>query len=526
MSTKEWTEWAEEDNGRILTSPYTETSSLPKQDVPRFLLLILLYLIQGVPIGLAFGSIPFLLKGTDLSYSQVGIFTLASYPYSLKLLWSPVVDSVFSIKFGKRRSWIVPVQLMSGIMLIWLGSKVEYFFSDLEKNLVPLTICFFALILLCATQDIAVDGWALSILSPKALGFASTAQTIGLNSGYFLSFTVFLSFNSPDFANKYLRSVPSPLGALSLKQYLQFWGWMYFLVTVFIAWKVPEQPQSLVRSNIKKRDLELDQDVEEDRVHVWHVYEKMARLLRLPALKIFVLVHLVSKIGFQANEAATNLKLLEKGFHKEDLAVTVLIDFPFEIIFGYYSARWCIGDQPLRPWLYAYVGRLGAAALGQFVVWIFPQDGAVSNWYFLLVILQHLITSFMSTVQFVAICAFHTMIADPAIGGTYMTTLNTLSNLGGQWPRLIVFYLIDNLTQGKCLKQGEDVFQTEDFYTCSSGIMRDACASAGGSCQIYRDGYYATNMLCIAVGGALFFLWIGKTVNEMQRLPEGAWRLR
>jgi PAT family acetyl-CoA transporter-like MFS transporter 1 len=48
--------------------------------------------------------------------------------------------------------------------------------------------------------DIAVDGWALTLLSQENLSYASTAQTIGLNSGYFLSFTVFLAFNSPDFA--------------------------------------------------------------------------------------------------------------------------------------------------------------------------------------------------------------------------------------------------------------------------------------------------------------------------------------
>lgn len=43
-------------------------------------------------------------------------------------------------------------------------------------------------------------GWALTLLSEENLSFASTAQTIGLNTGYFLSFTVFLALNSPEFA--------------------------------------------------------------------------------------------------------------------------------------------------------------------------------------------------------------------------------------------------------------------------------------------------------------------------------------
>lgn len=53
-----------------------------------------------------------------------------------------------------------------------------------------LTWWFGLLVFLCATQDIAVDGWALTILSKESLSYASTAQTIGLNIGYFMSFTI------------------------------------------------------------------------------------------------------------------------------------------------------------------------------------------------------------------------------------------------------------------------------------------------------------------------------------------------
>jgi len=50
-------------------------------------------MIQGVPMGLVFGTVPFLLKASSASYADLGFFSLASYPYSLKLLWSPIVDS-------------------------------------------------------------------------------------------------------------------------------------------------------------------------------------------------------------------------------------------------------------------------------------------------------------------------------------------------------------------------------------------------------------------------------------------------
>lgn len=36
--------------------------------------------------------------------------------------------------------------------------------------------------------------------------------------------------------------------------------------------------------------------------------------------------------------------------------------------------------------------------------------------------------------MFVSVMAFHAQISDPLVGGTYMTLLNTVSNLGGNWP--------------------------------------------------------------------------------------------
>lgn len=71
--------------------------------------------------------------------------------------------------------------------------------------------------------------------------------------------------------------------------------------------------------------------------------------LFLQDVQTFIVVHLVTKLGTAANDAATSLKLLEKGLKKEDLALAVLIDFPFQILFGYLAAKWSAGDKPLRP---------------------------------------------------------------------------------------------------------------------------------------------------------------------------------
>lgn len=381
---------------------------LPLQDQRNFGLLVLLYFLQGIPMGLATGSVPFLLKD-HMSYGEIGIFSLASYPYSLKLLWSPIVDAVWSPKVGRRKSWILPIQLLSGLGMLVLGSTVEGMMATTGKAGGPtvwgFTGWWFFLVLMCATQDIAVDGWALTLLTPGNVSYASTAQTVGLTGGTFLSYTVFLAFNSKDFANRWFRAQPLDHGLMGLGGYLTFWGWAYIAVTIGLAL-------------LKKEERTKNED------GIWDVYKIMWGVLKLKNIQTIIIVHLIAKIGFQANDAVTNLKLLDKGFGTENMALTVLIDFPFEIGLGYYAGKWSQEFTPMRLWTWAFAGRLLAAVLAQVTVAIFPAEG-VTAWYMLVVIAEHVFSTFTNTVMFVAVSAFHARIADPVIGGTYMTLLAT-----------------------------------------------------------------------------------------------------
>lgn len=383
-------------------------SELPERDRRNFMLLVLLYFLQGVPMGLAGGSVPFLLK-SHVSYTQMGVFSLASYPYSLKLLWSPIVDAVWSPKVGRRKSWILPIQTLSGIGMLWLAGRAEQMMNNAGgndgANVWGFTWWWFMLVFMCATQDIAVDGWALTLLSPENLSYASTAQTVGLTAGSFLSSTVFLAFNSEDFANRWFRTTPGETGLVTLGGALAASGWIYLIVTVGLAiWK---------REDFTKND-----------EGVWDVYKVMLGILKLKNIQSLLIIHLIAKIGFQANDAVTGLKLLDKGFGQDNMALTVLIDFPFEIALGYYVGKWSSTYPPMHLWCWAFVGRLFAAACAQLVVFFFPTSGVTTSYLFV-VICGHVFSTFMNTVMFVAVSAFHAKIADPVYGGTYMTLLAT-----------------------------------------------------------------------------------------------------
>jgi len=258
----------------------------------------------------------------------------------------------------------------------------------------------------------------------------------------------------------------------------------------------------------------------------------MGGILKIKNIQTIILVHLIAKIGFQANDAVTSLKLLDKGFSQQDLALTVLIDFPFEISLGYYVGKWSQTIPPMTLWSWAFVGRLAAAAFAQLVVMGFPATGTTTP-YLCLVIVEHVFSTFMSTVMFVAVSAFHARIADPTIGGTYMTLLATVSNLGGTFPRFFVLKFVDAFTVATCHPNAKLLPSDPSLkgplitqaFSCVAEAEKKRCIEGGGTCVISRDGYYIVNVLCILFGVITFWGWIRQAVARIQALPLRAWRL-
>ena len=95
-----------------------------RKDFKNIALLTFLYLLQGLPLGLN-SSLPYILSARKVSYADQGTFSFAFWPFSLKLLWAPLVDSIYVKKFGRRKSWLVPVQYLIGIFMFTFSNYVN-----------------------------------------------------------------------------------------------------------------------------------------------------------------------------------------------------------------------------------------------------------------------------------------------------------------------------------------------------------------------------------------------------------------
>lgn len=156
--------------------------------------------------------------------------------------------------------WRVPFSL------VLLSVSVEEWIRT--GAVMPLTIAFFALILFVATQDIAVDGWAISLLSKRNVSYASTCQSIGQNIGFFASYTVFLALAQPAFCNKFRsESNQDDLhGFVSLSGYMHFWGVAFLVCTLYLL--------------VMKREEAYVPEPEEDQ-RIISLYLRMWRILKL-----------------------------------------------------------------------------------------------------------------------------------------------------------------------------------------------------------------------------------------------------
>jgi PAT family acetyl-CoA transporter-like MFS transporter 1 len=284
-----------------------------------------------------------------------------SWPFSLKLLWAPFVDSLYSERMGRRKSWLVPVQFACAALMVGGGYWMPALLGEEEgskPHVVYLTAFFFVLYLLMATQDIAVDGWALTMLSSKNVAHASTCNTVGQTLGYFCAYVGFLALHDPATCNAYFRWEPQEDGMVSLPGFMAFWGWVMFATTVGVWLFKHEKPE---------RSLE-----DSDKLSIKETYQQMLMVLRLPSVVSLSIVLLTSKIGFAAAESVASLKLVEYGMKKEKLALLTPVLIPLGIVIPVFLGHHIRAEAPLRQFLWGYPVRLAVAVLYAFIVYATP----------------------------------------------------------------------------------------------------------------------------------------------------------
>ena len=194
----------------------------------------------------------------------------------------------------------------------------------------------------------------------------------------------------------------------------------------------------------------------------------------------------------------------------------------------------------MNVWLASFPFRLILCLAMALLVYVTPmlmlEEGGFPTFYYVIIIGVFAIHRVTLYAMFVAIMAFFARISDPAVGGTYMTFLNTLTNLGSMWPASFVLWFVDIITFKDCvisptepnspvaLSRNSTLLLAIESNQCYGTKQVEDCKSAEAECITLTEGYYSLTIACVVIG-AIFFVWICRTVRQLQEIEVSEWRV-
>ena len=265
---------------------------------------VLLSFSSGLPLGLVWIAVPawMALEGFDIKV--IGLFTLVQAPWSLKPLWSPLIDRYAPPFLGRKRGWV----LVSQVVLVALGLGLAAAAEDLRTAWIIAALTL-ATAFASASQDIAYDGYVVEVLRKEEYGPAVGWKTAMARAAMFISGRVSISLAG---ATSWMFTH----GVLALL-------YLPFMVVTWLApepEKLPTRPKSL-------------------REAVWGPF--MGFLGQHRALEILSFVVLY-KLSDNLTQALTAPFLVQKGYNEFDIGVAIgSVGLATMLIGTYVGAKWC-----------------------------------------------------------------------------------------------------------------------------------------------------------------------------------------
>ena len=261
---------------------------------PKMLAILWLGAASGFPNQITESTLQAWLKDSHLSNTAIGLMSYVSLPYLLKFLWAPLVDRYPLPFLGRRRGWILAMQVALAVSIALFAMQ------DPRVSLTAITACAVAIVFFSATQDIAYDAWRTDVSLPSERGLAAAAVNIGYRFSAWIAAAVAL------LAADYFGWRPALL-ILALVMAL-------FVVATLLAPSSHNsyQPRSLRES----------------------VVEPLRELLGAPSAAALLCVVLLFKVGDAFANKLFKPFMMDVGFSKTEIALAVKSLFTASTLLG------------------------------------------------------------------------------------------------------------------------------------------------------------------------------------------------
>jgi PAT family beta-lactamase induction signal transducer AmpG len=107
------------------------------------------------------------MRDAGVDIRVVGLLTIAQAPWSFKVFWSPLMDRYVPPFWGRRRGWMAVTQITLAALVLMLAGA-----GGRPDAIWVVGALAFAIAIASASQDIAIDAYAVEVLRPEEQGAA------------------------------------------------------------------------------------------------------------------------------------------------------------------------------------------------------------------------------------------------------------------------------------------------------------------------------------------------------------------
>lgn len=149
--------------------------------IRRLTVMVLLGFASGLPLALVGSAMQAWLTTQGIDLVTLGFLALVGVPYTFKFLWAPLIDRFDLPFFGRRRGWIVALQIVIAILLMVMSQLSPV--TQLSWFVIFATGIAFA----SASLDLVIDAYRTDLLELTEQALGSSMAVLGYRLGMVLS---------------------------------------------------------------------------------------------------------------------------------------------------------------------------------------------------------------------------------------------------------------------------------------------------------------------------------------------------
>ncbi|KAL4512768.1 hypothetical protein ABPG72_017453 [Tetrahymena utriculariae] len=397
-----------------------------------FLVLVVLYFMQGTILTIFTATLPMILI-KSYSISQLSYLNFTSYPFALKIFFAPFLDAYYNKKFGQRKSYIVPMNYIAGIVFV-LSSFV---ITDWMKSgyIIMLAALGLFLVFVIALQDIATDAWGIKIMSKENFSYVSLSQAIGMQLSFIFANTVYIQMKFDEQTFFYYFGIFMIVFNLIVHFLIDEYGFNEEKKQQEIKEDEEEEKQQLIAQPDNKVNNQSSgvENKKKKKKDIKVIIQTMKGFYFNEYLRTLIILVMIQNVGIGPLMSTFTLKIQKAGITKEKLSMSQFYQLPIKFLMNFIVAKYFKNSLKVSHVILISMLGLQLIQFSFYQAQTFSLFNEIEYIQIGLLVFIQLFESLVITSMIQTRTTFYSSIATKGYEGIYITMLTSFQNLARKW---------------------------------------------------------------------------------------------